>query len=511
MTVFLNGAQMEHVTETGLKSGKNSVTLIGLSPELNAQSIVVDIEPKTVNIVSVSSRTNYLNTTKDNARITSLRDSLLQAEMEYERNNTEWNVLQREKNTLFQGESIGGTSKGVAVGEIEKAADFFRKRLMEIETRCNVLARENVLVEARRQRIMVQLNELNAKVNPPTSEVALELSCNTAVSAKITLRYMVRSAGWAPKYDVRATSITDPVKLIYRANVFNGSGLDWQEVNLALSTADPFAGADIPTLERWEMRKERLAAVDIQEVAIVAGVQSDRRSDYDARLKDKGTEVQMRTIQVEEVHSLFTISTPYSIPKDRKPYTVEVTEYDLPAKYEYYAVPKIDSDAFLTARVTGWSKLNLVSGDASVYFNGTYLGSAFINTATQADTLALSLGRDKLTSLQREKESERSERKVFGNNEKETFYFRTTVRNNHDRPIIIKIKDQVPVSVDGDVIVESLELDGGKLEEGTGFIEWNLSLAPGEVRTIRMGYSVKTPKGVSTGRAKFRSIAAPSF
>lgn len=509
VTVFMSGAQLEQKTETAIKSGKQTVVIGGLSPGMDNKSIVVDIEPKSVGIVAVSSRIASAANSLDNATIAALRDSIQRLELEYERNNIEWNVLVREKNTLFKDESIGGTSKGIAVGDIEKAADFFRRRLQDIETRCALLTRINVSVEKRRQDFMEKLNLQNNRVNPPSSEVVLELSCNKNTSATITVKYMVRDAGWAPKYDVRASSINDPVKLIYRANVFNGSGIDWTDVQLSLSTANPFAGAEIPTLERWELRKLAgvQAQMDVMEVTIKAG---EKRSDYSPG-KDQGQEIAMRTIQVEELHSLFIIATPYSIPSDRKPYTVDVTEYELPARYTYFAIPKLDNDAFLTAKVSGWNKLNLVSGDASIYFNGTYLGQAFINTATQADTLALSLGRDQLTFIQREKESEISERKLIGNNEKETFYFRTTVRNNHDRPIDVTLKDQVPVSVDGDITVESLELDGGVLEPNTGFIEWKLRLQPGEVRTVRMGYSIKTPKGTTRSVTKFRTIAAPNF
>jgi uncharacterized protein (TIGR02231 family) len=400
VTVFLSGAQIEHKAETTIKSGKQTVVISGLSPGLDSRSIMVDTEPKSVIIVSVSSRATPTTTTANNASISALRDSILRLELEYERNNIEWNVLVKEKTALFKDESIGGTSKGITVGEIEKASDFYRRRLQEIETRCAVLSRTNVLVEKRRQDFMEQLNLQNVRVNPPCSEVVLELTSNKNASATITVKYMVRDAGWAPKYDVRAVSINEPVKLIYRANVFNGSGLDWQDVNLSLSTADPFAGAEMPTLERWELRKIAgvQAQMDLMEVTIAA----EKRSDYTPK-PEQGREIAMRTIQVEELHSLFVIATPYSIPNDRKPYTVDVTEYDLPARYTYFSIPKVDSDAFLTARVTGWNKLNLVSGDASIYFNGTYLGQAFINTATQADTLALSLGRDRLTSIQREK------------------------------------------------------------------------------------------------------------
>jgi len=183
----------------------------------------------------------------------------------------------------------------------------------------------------------------------------------------------------------------------------------------------------------------------------------------------------------------------------------------LPATYMHYAVPKQDGDAFLTAKVVGWNTLNLVSGKASVFFAGAYLGQSFINTASVDDTLSLSLGRDKRIAMSRKKQSELSKRQFIGNNEKETFYFETTVRNNRDKPIQFLLEDQLPISSNGDIEVGMLEISGAELEKNTGRLSWRFTLNPGESKTVVLGYSVKSPKGKSVYKTKFRTVACPSF
>ena len=514
VTVYMTGAQLEHAATASLNNGKQFITLTGLSPELDANSVVVEIEPKSVTILSVSSNSNYLKPVLDNKRIAVVRDSITLLEDKVKMLSQEVQTLQREKDMLFKNEAIGGVTQGVAISEIEKAADFFRNRTNSINQKLFVLEKEvasnSVLVNQMRN----QLNELNAKFNPPSSEVVIECIAPKDVNATIKLKYLVTTAGWAPKYDVRANSVSEPVTLVYRANVFNGCGLDWKNVHISLSTATPMLGAEKPVLEKWDVALERntsslMKMQDVQVMATMAGVVETKRSDYLKQEDEK--EVKLQTIEVQELSTEFAIKEPYTILTDKKPYTVEVTEYQLNALYEYYAAPKVDKDVFLTAKVTGWNQLNLVSGKASVYFAGSYLGQSMINTSSTQDTLTLSLGRDRLTTVTRTQESELNKRQVMGNNTKETFYFKSNIRNNHDKAITVVIEDQVPISTNGDIMVDALELDGGKVDELTGKVTWIFTLQPNESKEFRLGYSIKTPKNINLNTRKFRSVACPSF
>jgi uncharacterized protein (TIGR02231 family) len=340
------------------------------------------------------------------------------------------------------------------------------------------------------------------------------LDAKTRGEAIFTLKYLVRNAGWAPKYDVRAENAIDPVKLDYHANVFNKSGLDWTEVLMVLSTSEPLQGAEKPTLETWDIAEstQRIAGVQKNLESVMVMDMKSNRSDY-LKKEDKGGsgEIAFQQVAVQELSAEFEIELPYTILADGKPYVVDVTSFTLPATFMHYAVPKQDADAFLTAKVVGWNSLNLVSGKASVYFAGTYLGQSFINTASVDDTLSLSMGRDKRVALARKQKSELSKRQLLGNNEKETFYFETTVRNNRDKEINVLLEDQLPISSDGEIEVAMLEISGAELEKNTGKLSWNMKLAPGESKTVTLGYSIKTPKSKKVSNINYRMISAPSF
>jgi uncharacterized protein (TIGR02231 family) len=512
VTVYLQGAQLVHTAETQVSQGKQTVVFTGLSADMQPESVVLECSNRNVVFQSVSIRNNYLKEQTPNAKIAELQEKSALVEEKLATLRAEKGVYAKERDMLFRNEAIGGTSNNVPIAEIEKAADFFRKRNNEINVfLLKADAEERKLIKESAS-YTAQLLELNAKENPPTSEVTVVLDAKTRGEAIFTLKYLVRNAGWAPKYDVRAENAIDPVKLDYHANVFNKSGLDWTEVLMILSTSEPLQGAEKPRLETWDVAEstQRIAGVQKNLESVMIMDMKSNRSDY-LKKEDRGGDVAFQQVAVQELSAEFEIELPYSILSDGKPYVVDVTSYSLPATYMHYAVPKQDADAFLMAKVVGWNTLNLVSGKASVYFAGAYLGQSFINTASVDDTLSLSLGRDKRVALVRKKQSELSKRQLLGNNEKETFYFETTVRNNRDKEINVLLEDQLPISSDGQIEVAMLEISGAVLEKNTGKLSWNIKLAPGESKTVTLGYSIKTPKSMKVSKGKFRSIACPSF
>jgi hypothetical protein len=190
----------------------------------------------------------------------------------------------------------------------------------------------------------------------------------------------------------------------------------------------------------------------------------------------------------------YDIDIPYSIPSDGKDYSIKIMEIKLPVDYEYYAIPKLDNDAFLTAEITDWTELNLLSGEASIYFQGTYTGESFIDANYTGDTLNVSLGRDKNIIVKREGNKEIIDKRIIGNNIKETIGWDITVKNNKNTKINITVEDQYPLSEKKSVEVELLESSNAKVDEKTGKLTWELEMEPNEKKVFTYKYSVKYPK-----------------
>jgi hypothetical protein len=189
----------------------------------------------------------------------------------------------------------------------------------------------------------------------------------------------------------------------------------------------------------------------------------------------------------------FEIKMPYTILSDGKQAAVDIGNYDFKAAYEYYAVPKVSADAFLTAKITDFNDINLISGEANIFFEGTYLGKTLLDVQ-QADTLTISLGVDKNVSVKREKQKGYTERQFIGSSQKDSRHFVIEVKNRKSQAINLTIEDQIPVATNSDISVEKQELSKAKLDEVTGKLIWQFLLQPNEQKKLDLKYQVKYPK-----------------
>jgi hypothetical protein len=193
----------------------------------------------------------------------------------------------------------------------------------------------------------------------------------------------------------------------------------------------------------------------------------------------------------------FKIDNPYSIPSDGKQYTVEIQQIDLDANYQYAVTPKLSTDVFLTAKIMDWNKYNLLSGQANIFFEGTYIGKTLLNTSSTADTLNISLGTDKNIQVTRTLQKELTQRQSIGSNRKDTRDWQIEIRNRKKQPVNLLVEDQVPISQNTSIEVENQELSAGNLDPLTGKVSWNLKLNPQDNKKLELKYQVKYPKSQS--------------
>ena len=170
-------------------------------------------------------------------------------------------------------------------------------------------------------------------------------------------------------------------------------------------------------------------------------------------------------------------------------------EYELDALYEYYCAPKLDADAFLTAKILNWDEYNFLEGEASLFFEGKYIGKSILDTRNTADTLTLSLGRDGNVVVNREKKKDYTSRQFVGANQKIMFKYEISIRNKKDQPITIVVVDQVPLSNDKEIVVDKIEDSKASHEEDSGLLTWKKQITAGKTETINFSYAIKYPKG----------------
>lgn len=523
--VYLDGAEVTQSKQVSLAPGRNKIVFTGLSQKLVSKSVQVNISGD-VAILSVSDEINYLSKQDDQPRVKQLKDSVQYLNDALTQLRNEKDAYVTEKNLLIENKNMSGKDKALSVAELKAIADFYRLRIREINDEVGKIEKKDrklneVLVKANQQ-----LNELNARFNTPMAEVSILLMTSAKITSNIELKYIVTDAGWAPSYDLKAEDVNKPIELKYRAKVFNNTGVDWKDVKLRLSTADPMRSASKPVMSEWylnydqgfnksgisNMRQMKSEAMNqsfdgyIQNVAPGA-LAKTYKPQKEAQLQSP----QYEQIQVSELSADFEIKTAYTIPADSKPYIVDVTTYNLPATFQHFSSPKIDRDAFLIARITGWEDLDLVEGPANVYYGGTYVGQSYIQTRSVDDTLDLSLGRDNKIIVTRTKQKDFSTQKFIGSTKKEAYAYEIAIKNNRKTPIQIEINDQLPISQQGDITVEEIELSKAEKDVITGKLTWKYTLQPDEMKKLNLSFAIKYPKNKTITAKKYRAASRAMF
>ena len=265
------------------------------------------------------------------------------------------------------------------------------------------------------------------------------------------------------------------------------SSVDGRKSPLYIVNGVPYEG-DITAIN-----PNNIKSMDVLKDAAATSVYGSRGADGVVLITTKNMD-DYTTIEEQELNISFDIDIPYDILSNGKDHSVTLKDLKIPASYKYYAVPRVDKEAFLLAEISDYSKFNLLPGEANIIFEGMYVGKTTINPNQTADTLNLSMGRDKKIAIKREKVADKSGTKFLSSYKEQTFTYEITVKNNKKEAIEMLLKDQYPISTDKDITVELL--DNGKAKENTetGILTWELKLDAGETKKIRISYKVKYPK-----------------
>ncbi len=492
-TVYLNGAQVFRTLEATLPAGNSTIVITGLPSQLDQQSIQAGGEGN-FTILSVGYQTNYLGDQQVPYRIRQLRDSLDDLKSGLQAHNDMLSVYKEEESLILSNKSLNGSQQLLTVAELKQMADFFRTRLAEIHQKQQKENTDISKINRDIQRITQQLQEWTSKNSQPVGEILVKVAASSATKAKITINYFIQQAGWEPLYDLRATDLDAPVNLSYKARVYQSTGEDWDNISITLSTGNPALNSTKPELFPWFIDFSRPPAPHSYAPGATLQSQSVRLMDQEAMPVKKAASLSEKTRVSENQTSVsFIIETPVSI-LSGKDETVRIKDYQLQAEFRYFAVPKLNPEAYLLSRITGWEGLNLLSGNMSLFFEDNYVGEAYQNMDLASDTLELSLGRDPAIHIQREKVKEYESRQFIGNNVKKTLSWKITIRNTKKKTVNILVEDQIPVSRNQDITVEPEELSGGNLEKATGIIRWGIELKPAESKSVIFTYTVKYPK-----------------
>lgn len=405
----------------------------------------------------------------------------------------------------------------VLAADLLRLLDVYAAR---IERSKRAIFQSQTQIERIQQRIqdnqeqIIQWGSEQEKPGIPTGQLCLQVMSSKQQDDPVLVKvsYYTPHAGWSANYDLRVNSKENKVKLVYKASLTQSTGFDWKQVKLTLSTGTPNFGVDAPLLTPWYLQLyvpelyRQIQARSVNEHANVVQSMAKEKSLREVVVEDQDKQYRLdlnvepsnvgafTTLSQGQLNANYEIDLPYDVPSDGQVHNVNVQERSVSATLKNYAVPKLDRESYLMAEIPDWQNLDLLPGSANIIMDDTYVGKSMIDPNSTADTLNLSLGRDKRIAVKRIQIRETAAAKSGGGTNKQVFTYEITVKNNKVTPIQMLLKDQHPLSAVKEVEVSLDEAGGAAVNPETGVLTWKLDLKPGESRKFRFVYSVKYPR-----------------
>lgn len=519
VTVYTQGAQICRKASYTVKPGVTDLIIEGISPNIDPKSLQVKAQggvvlmdskyslfypqPGTVKLDGLP-----LKIRKD---ILLLQDSITDMDYAIREIQDELDVLTTSKSILTNNGAMRGQGKvNDSIQLLKQALDYYSIKMNEINKKMLLLNRKKAEKDALRLAMNTRLTALrnyqsSTTVNVPDGPVhciVVTVSAKEAATGKLTISYLTSNASWVPTYDLRSDITTGKVNLTYKATISQSTGENWEDVRMTVSTNNPYQNKTRPVLHPWYIDYYIAATYYVQPNYAYSNAPApqkiaERAESYDQddlETKDAQTAGDFTTMIDRVLSAEFKIDLPYTIKSDGEQHMVLIRNTDLSATYKYISVPKLDASAYLIAQVVKLDELQLVPATANIFFDGTYIGETYLDPTTMDDTLLLSLGRDPNIIVKRTLLKNELKEKIVGNTKERTFSYEIEVKNLKSANVRLLVKDQLPVTQNADIMIESVSLDKADYHKVTGILNWEFDLKTKENKKINFSYKIRHNK-----------------
>lgn len=506
--VFRRGAELRCTASVTLPQGESVVVLRNIAKNPDEESLQVGSSQAGITVLQAQVARDYFkdDESQDLPETKAQRDRLKQAEREL-------GALSRRSETLA---AVLGKLDECPIapdGTTSMTAETFDKLVgAQVRKRTELtdeLAKVSEEVTAKKKEIKRLRTELYGGQEEKGEQtqrpvLLLRLASTQAGPVKLSVNYISQGAYWNPQYEIRSEGTDTPLRLTTRATLRQTTGVEWKNVKLSLVNGTPTSHNQLPELEPWfihlaspanAMKKSGYVVEDDRIVTAMANYSVENEVAYDADEDESepvgaGFEMESNQFSVS-----YEVATPYTIRSGQAETLVTLTQQQIPAEYQYIAAPNMSPEAYLVARVKDFSQYGLISAPATVVFDNMQVGRTYLDAAEQEGTLTVTLGVDPRIIIKREEVKDKTGQKFLSSTAERTLTYDLQLKNSKREPIKLEIRDRYPLTTNDAVHVELLQSSGATVDSEKGYMSWEVELASGESKSLRVSYKVKYPKG----------------
>ncbi|GHT32279.1 membrane protein [Bacteroidia bacterium] len=253
-TVYFSGAELTHTANINLVQGENEITLEGLTPNIDINSLKINVN-NSVMVASSEFSNDYLMEKKSSNYVKKLQDSIDFSTADIQKLTTAIKINTASLDLLKKGveSNIGNTTaeERLTVDELTQNLDFYTARANTLEKSIAADTKQKTELTNTLNRLNQQIRQEQQKKGIYNGILKLSLAASYATSATVTVSYFTPNASWTPFYDMVITDVSKPVQLKGKSKVRQTTGIDWNKVNIVLSTATPSKTKDAPVFSTW--------------------------------------------------------------------------------------------------------------------------------------------------------------------------------------------------------------------------------------------------------------------
>lgn len=501
-TVYEQSGELFSTTSFKIPKGSSEIIVTNIAENIDQNSIKLGSKNKISILTYRFSKDEEMYEValdKKNPQHKVVLDSIDLANKQLRYLNLERNALAKSIEILDRNQIVNSGSTSYA-SEVSKLLKYNQKKRLdlglELENNQEIINKWQEKLSRLEKKFNLNNQE---RENYPKGKLILQVSSEANENVNMDIKYNVYDAFWRPYYDVIANGLGGKINLGYKAMIRQNSGLDWKNIKLNLVSGNPNQRRIMPELGIWQLYyqphedKANLAS-GLQGKASGVSIIGNSSAAV-SEISEVAITGPRNAVSQNQLNLSYELEDKFTILSNNKDNSINLTSTDIPANFIYSAVPKYSNSAFLVAEIENLDKYNLIKAEANIIFEDTNVGKTVINPETTDSKMLLTLGEDKRITIKRQPVKDKTFTKsISSTNKEQQFSYEITVRNNKSEKIQIKLKDQIPITVDRQIIITMVDKGNAEYEEKTGILTWNISLNANETQKINFSYKINSLK-----------------
>ncbi len=520
VTVFPNRAQVTRQATLTLPAGAHTLLFDNLPASIDAKSVQVSGVGK-AQIGKVQFRQVFPEPPSDEES-KNLQEQKIAQEIAIRVLQEKIKRLQKQKELLDGiAKKITNPTENATPADLNptnwlEMLNFYQNQLAEadtqiLETEQQKRKQDEVLV-----RLNWQLQQISSQTTHRKNQVLIEVEIREEGSLTLSLSYLVQQAWWTPVYDLRVSTETKQMQIVYKATIQQQTGEAWEDAALRLSTAQPAISGQQPELSAWRINVKPKPTP--HQSTFAGGLESARQMfqpamsnmmpvmEQEEAFYDSGAvpdfEIAVATVETKATSVFFNIAGKHTVKSDKSDHQVTIMQNDFSAHFRYSSVPKLSTYSYLKVKVKNETAYPFLAGETNVFLDNNFVAHAHMGAVAPTEDFWTFLGIDESMKVTHKfvKRYEKKEGGMFTKKVKIWVYeYLITIKNHKQTTEEIVIWDQLPISSNEQIKVQLLEPiykeDSDKLRKNDlEYLEWFFLLKPSEEVQIPFKFSVEHPQ-----------------